>query len=108
MSQLEEINKAMKLTTLFTVIFLIFLSDKVYSYGLLRSPYGAIVQWPGQNPHKVIYLNVENSHGINDDDIERIFSESINQWNSLGNIRISFVVDGEKSVDLRNDVYFSE
>ena len=101
-----------KYTRKFTlVLFFIFFSYSAWSYGLLRSSYGSIVQWSGNNPNQKIYLTPANSHGISEEDIKNAFSESIAQWNSLGNIEASFVVVNDRdtaSRESRNDAYFSD
>ena len=93
------------------ILFCIFFADEASSYGLLRSSYGAIIQWPGKNPNVKIYLTPANSHGISEEDIKNIFSVGISQWNALGNIKASSIVVSDYSTPSRasrNDAYFSK
>ena len=98
-----------KKTLLFALCALF--ADNAWSYGLLRTSYGSVVQWPGKNSNRKVYLTPANSHGISEDDIEDIFTASINQWNVLGNITSSVVLVSDYSTPSktsRNDAYFSD
>ena len=93
------------------ILFFIFFVGNAWSYGLLRTSYGARVQWPGNNSQQKVYLSPENSHGISEENIKDVFNASIAQWNALGNIQASIIVidgsSGTRSRPARNDAYFS-
>ena len=93
------------------LFFSVFFSYNAWSYGLLRTSYGSIVQWSGDNPRQKIYLTPTNSHGISEENIKNAFSESVAQWNSLGNMQSSVIVVNDSSTasrQSRNDAYFSD
>ena len=93
------------------ILFCALFAGSARSYGLLRTSYGSIVQWPGNNSNRKIYLTPVNSHGIDEEDVKNIFAESVSQWNSLGNIQASAFVVSDYSTPSRvsrNDAYFSD
>ena len=101
----------MVFTKFIAILCYIFFTHNIWAYGLLRTKYGAIIQWSGSNPSQKIYLYPQNSHGIDGQTIENIFSDSVAQWNAAGKIQTSVVVmdtSQKPSDNSRNDAYFSK
>ena len=90
-------------------IFLISLaySQTVFSYVHSQTKSGKAIHWPPANPIIDIYVNSQNTQGLNEATVQSIASDSIQQWNGPAQITLRKNIEVTKDQIGFNELYFS-
>jgi hypothetical protein len=98
----------MKSKNYFLIFLILFFTNSTWAYLHNQTSSGVRVRWPNNVSLVDIFVNSQNSSGLNESDIQSIALSSATQWNGIARISLRKNSSAGRNQANLNEVYFIE